>query len=149
VIGQNLVSIILVFFIASRCAIISRSSEAASGNTFAASITRTENSAEIARAMQHADNLDSIRQRQIKNHIVAKGKASEVLAQFFACAADVRIARHAIENLVKPVEKRVGPCLAVLGDKIPDVRKIDRSERPYENARIDYARSPPARSARL
>ncbi len=94
-----------------------------------------ENSVQIARAMQHSDNLDSVRQDQLKNHIAATGKAPEVLAQLAACAAYARIARQAMETLVKPVEKKVGPCLAVLGDKIPDFRKINLRVRPFENAR--------------
>jgi hypothetical protein len=98
-----------------------------SGNTAAASIIGIENSIQIPRAMQHADNLDSVRHRQIKNHIAAKGKVAEVLAELAARAGYVRIAHQAMETLVEPVEKRVGPCLAVLADNIPDFRQTGGS----------------------
>jgi hypothetical protein len=39
----------------------------ASGKTAAATIIGMENSVQIATAMQHPDNLDSIHQHQIKN----------------------------------------------------------------------------------
>ena len=46
----------------------------ASGNTSAAaSIAGMENGVEIARAMQHADNLDSVRQRSARGRMSMRG----------------------------------------------------------------------------
>jgi hypothetical protein len=85
--------------------------------------------------MQHPDNLDSVRQDQIENHVAAKGKAPEALAQLAACTAYVWVAGQGMETLVKPVEERVGPRWAVLGDEFPHFGKVNLGARTFENAR--------------
>jgi hypothetical protein len=73
-----------------------------------------ENRVDIARAVQHAEDVDAIREWHIENHIAANGKASQIICQIVASMTNLRILGKCSKFFVELVDERICLCFAVV-----------------------------------
>jgi len=88
------------------------------------SIVQRKDRVQVARAMQHADDFDAFREGKVKDDIPAHRKTSQTGFEFVTRASHVRLFGQCADFPVNSINEGVGARLAVIGDVIPDFRKV-------------------------
>jgi hypothetical protein len=84
--------------------------------------------------MQHADNVDTIGERQVKDHVAAHHKTTEVFTQLRSGAAHSWMTCQKLKRIVDPRGEGVGMVRTVIANVRPDFGQISQSSRTFDDA---------------